>query len=265
MIIDDFILRALVAGVCVAVMTGGLGVFILWRRMVYFGDTISHASLLGVSLGFLLGVSINIGIIVISLLIALLMVYMQRKRSLGNDTMLGILAHSALSLGLITMGFIEGVQIDLNAWLFGDILAVSNTDLVFLLLATVVVCGILVAIWQPMLSLTVHEDLARVEGVKVTQVSLLYTALIALTVAVTMKVIGALLISSMLIIPAAAARRLATTPEGMALMAIVVGITAVLGGMLLSWFWDTPAGPSIVMVATVVFVAVHFVPPSQTG
>ncbi len=265
MIIDDFILRALVAGLCVAVMTGGLGVFILWRRMVYFGDTISHASLLGVSLGFLLGVSINVGIIVISLLIALLMVYMQRKRSLGNDTMLGILAHSTLSLGLITMGFIEGVQIDLNAWLFGDILAVSYTDLGFLLLAMVVVCGILVAIWQPLLSLTVHEDLARVEGVKVTQVSLLYTALIALTVAVTMKVIGALLISSMLIIPAAAARRLATTPEGMALMAIVVGIMAVLGGMLLSWFWDTPAGPSIVMVATTLFVVVHFIPPSQTG
>ncbi|HHL18570.1 MAG TPA: hypothetical protein ENJ33_02420 [Thiothrix sp.] len=265
MIIDDFILRALIAGLCVAVMTGGLGVFILWRRMVYFGDTISHASLLGVSLGFLLGVSINIGIIVISLLVALLMVYMQRKRSLGNDTMLGILAHSALSLGLITMGFIEGVQIDLNAWLFGDILAVSYTDLVFLLLATVVVCGILGVIWQPLLSLTVDEDLACVEGVKVTQVGLLYTALIALTVAVTMKVIGALLISSMLIIPAAAARRLVTTPERMALMAIVIGIMAVLGGMLLSWFWDTPAGPSIVMVATTLFIVIHFIPPFQTG
>ena len=234
---DDFILRALLAGICVAMMPGGLGVFILWRRMVYFGDTISHASLLGVSLGFLLGISVNIGIIVSSLLVALLMIYMQRKRSLGNDTLLGILAHSALSLGLITLGFIEGVQLDLNAWLFGDILAVSHHDLMVLVLVTVMVCVSLIAIWKPMLSLTVHEELARVEGVKVTQISLFYTVLIALTVAVTMKVIGALLISSMLIIPAAAARRFASTPVMMALLAVVIGIFAVLGGLLMSWFF----------------------------
>lgn len=263
--IDDFVLRALLAGICVAMMTGGLGVFILWRRMIYFGDTISHASLLGVSLGFLLGMSANIGIIVISLLIALLMVYMQRKRRVGNDTLLGILAHSALSLGLITLGFMEGIQVDLNAWLFGDILAVTRNDLILLVLVTLVVSAVLIVIWKPMLSLTVHEDLARVEGVKVTQISLLYTVLIALTVAVTMKVIGVLLISSMLIIPAAAARRFASSPVVMALVAIIIGIFAVLGGLTMSWFWDTPAGPSIVMAATMMFIVVNFVPSAQAG
>lgn len=262
---DDFIIRALLAGFAIALMTGGLGVFILWRRMVYFGDTVSHAALLGVSLGFLLGISVNLGIIVVSLLIALLMVLIQRKRSLGNDTMLGILAHSSLSLGLVALTFIEGVRVDLNAWLFGDILAVSTQELWGLLLVTVLVCGLLLVIWKPLLALTVHEDLARVEGVKVTQISMVYTLLIALTVAVTMKVIGALLISSLLIIPAAGARRLAKTPEMMAIWAMLIGVFAVIGGMAASWFWDTPAGPSIVLVATVVFIVLHLIPISSTA
>ena len=218
---------------------------------------------MGVSLGFLLGISVNFGIIFVSLIIAMLMVFIQRKRSLGNDTMLGILAHSSLSLGLVTLTFIEGVRVDLNAWLFGDILAVSPQELWGLLLVTVLVCGLLLIIWKPLLALTVHEDLARVEGVKVTQISMIYTLLIALTVAVTMRAIGALLISSLLIIPAAAARRLAKTPEMMAVWAMAIGIFAVVGGMAASWFWDTPAGPSIVVVATAVFIVLQLVPTSR--
>ncbi len=259
---DDFILRAIAAGVLVAILTGALGVFIIWRRMAYFGDTVSHASLLGVSLGFLLGISVNVGVILASLCVALLMIVLQRKRGLSNDTLLGILAHSALSLGLVTLAFVEGVTVDLNAWLFGDILAVSNQDLLAFGIVTVLVLGLLMLIWKPLLSLTVHEDLARVEGVNITLISTVYTLLIALTIAVGMKVIGALLISSLLIIPAAAARKLADTPSKMAVIAIIIGILSVLAGLGLSYQWDTPAGPSIVVVASFIFTLLHFLPLS---
>jgi len=257
---DDFILRALTAGVLVAILTGVLGVFIIWRRMAYFGDTVSHASLLGVSLGFLLGISINVGIILASLSVALLMILLQRKRGLSNDTLLGILAHSALSLGLVALAFVEGMTVDLNAWLFGDILAVSDQDLVVFGIVTLAVLGLLFLIWKPLLSLTVHEDLARVEGVNVTLVSTVYTLLIAFTIAVGMKVIGALLISSMLIIPAAASRKLANSPSTMAIIAVLIGVLAVLMGLALSYWKDTPAGPSIVVVASLIFTVVHFMP-----
>lgn len=261
--IDIFILRALTAGMLVALLTGALGVFIIWRRMAYFGDTVSHASLLGVSLGFLLGISVNVGIIVISLSVALLMVVLQRKRGLSNDTLLGILAHSALSLGLVVLAFVEGVRVDLNAWLFGDILAVTNQDLMIFGVVTVLVLGILYFIWRPLLSLTVHEDLARVEGVNVTLISMTYTLLIALTIAVGMKVIGALLISSMLIIPAAAARKLANSPGKMVMIAMLIGMLSVFGGLMLSYLWDTPAGPSIVVVASFIFAMLHVLPQTN--
>ncbi len=262
--IDIFIVRALTAGLLVALLTGALGVFIVWRRMAYFGDTVSHASLLGVSLGFLLGISVNVGIIAISLSVALLMVVLQRKRGLSNDTLLGILAHSALSLGLVVLTFVEGVRVDLNAWLFGDILAVTNQDLIIFGVVTVFVLGILYFIWRPLLSLTVHEDLARVEGVNVTLISITYTLLIALTIAVGMKVIGALLISSMLIIPAAAARKLANSPGKMVIMAMLIGMLSVSGGLMLSYFWDTPAGPSIVVVSSFIFAMLHVLPLQRT-
>lgn len=256
---DDFILRALIAGVLVALLTGGLGVFIIWRRMAYFGDTISHASLLGVSMGFLLGISINAGVIVVSLIIALLMVALQR-RDMSNDTLLGILAHSALSIGLVVLTFVEGVRVDLNAWLFGDILAVNNQDVLIFGVVTLVIMAVLFYIWKPLLSLTIHEDLARVEGVNVTLISVIYTLLIALTIAVGMKVIGALLISSLLIIPAAAARKLVNSPGKMAVMAMLIGVLSVIGGLILSYYWDTPAGPSIVVVASFIFAMLHILP-----
>ena len=257
---SDFIVRALAAGLLVSLLTGALGVFVVWRRMAYFGDTISHASLLGVSLGFLLGISVNAGIIAVSLAVALLMVWMQSRRSLSNDTLLGILAHGSLSLGLVALAFVEGARVDLNAWLFGDILAVSRLDLWLFAGVTVFVLVVLWVIWKPLLSLTVHEDLARVEGVNVTLISTLYTLLVALTIAVGMKVIGALLISSMLIIPAAAARKLSKTPAEMTIISMLIGTLAVLLGFAASYWWDSPTGPSIVTMASLLFLIIHLLP-----
>lgn len=257
---DDFLLRALAAGIVVAILCGGLGVFILWRRMAYFGDTVSHASILGVSLGILLGISVSLGVIATSIAVALAMLLLRRNQRFSNDTVLGVLAHSALSLGLVLMAFVEGQQIDLNAWLFGDILAVTKLDLMILAGAGTFLLIILKLIWRPLLSMSVSEDLARIEGVNVAGIGLIYTLLVAITIAVGIKVIGALLISSLLIIPAAAARNIAESPEAMVFFAMLIGLIAVMLGLTSSYFWDTPAGPSIVVAATCFFIVLQMLP-----
>ncbi len=250
---DDFILRALLAGLALVLIAGPLGVFILWRRMAYFGDALSHSAILGVALGFLLSINFNIGILITTITMAVLLILSQRKKQLGSDTMLGILSHSALSLGLIVMSFVQK-RVDLNALLFGDILSVSWQDLWVIGAGVVLILGVLAFIWKPLLSLTVHEELARVEGVNVALISALYTLLIAVLVAISMKIIGALLVTSLLIIPAATARKFSSTPEGMAVLSVVVGMIAVMLGLSASMLWDTPAGPSIVVASSGLFL-----------
>jgi len=251
---DDFLLRALLAGLAVVLISGPLGVFIIWRRMAYFGDTLSHSAILGVALGFLLSININIGILLVTLLVATLLIISQRQKQVGGDTLLGILAHSALSLGLILISFVEGVRIDIDSWLFGDILTVSWNDLGMIAIGVVIVLVVLAFIWKPLLSLTVHEELARVEGVNVSLISAIYTLLIAILVAIAMKIIGALLITALLIIPAATARQFSRSPEQMAFFSVVFGMIAVVIGLAVSFLWDTPAGPSIVVSGSALFL-----------
>ncbi|MEW8291447.1 MAG: zinc ABC transporter permease subunit ZnuB [Candidatus Thiodiazotropha endolucinida] len=250
---DDFLIRALIAGLGVALVTGPLGVFVVWRRMAYFGDTLAHSALLGIALGFLLGISLNLSVILLGIFLALLLVGMSGNRQLSQDTQLGILAHSALSLGLVVMAFQTSVRIDLMGYLFGDILAVTADDLLWVWGGGLLVLLVLIMIWRPLLSLTVHEELAQVEGVPVERMRLIFMLLIALVIAVSMKIVGVLLITSMMIIPAAAARRFSRTPEQMALVAAAVGAVAVVLGLAGSWQWDTPAGPSVVVAAALLF------------
>ncbi|MBK1673382.1 zinc ABC transporter permease [Ectothiorhodospira shaposhnikovii] len=257
---DDFIVRALLGGMAVALVAGPLGSFVVWRRMAYFGDTLAHSALLGVALGFLIGLNVNLTVVILCVTLALVLMLLQRQRRLATDTLLGILAHSSLSLGLVAVAFLEGVRVDLMAYLFGDILAVSNEDLTWIFIGGVVALGMLMALWRPLLAITVHEDLARVEGVRVSLVSMGFMLLMALVIAVAMKVVGILLITSLMIIPAAAARRLSSTPEQMALFAALIGCLAVAGGLWGSLTWDTPAGPSIVVAAALLFAVIFSLP-----
>ncbi|MCP3666558.1 MAG: zinc ABC transporter permease subunit ZnuB [Gammaproteobacteria bacterium] len=250
---DDFLFRALLAGVGVALIAAPLGVFVVWRRMAYFGDTVAHSALFGVALGFLLGINLNLAVMLIAILVALLLLYLQGKQQLATDTLLGILAHTALSLGLVVMAFQETVRMDLMGYLFGDILAVGTTDLLWIWGGGLTVTLMLIAIWRPLLALTVHQELAQVEGVPVTRTRLIFMLLIAIVIAVSMKIVGVLLITAMMIIPAATARHFSRTPEQMALIAALLGGMAVMLGLAGSWQWDTPAGPSIVVVAAALF------------
>ncbi|PBQ14590.1 zinc ABC transporter permease [Pseudomonas congelans] len=256
----DFLLYALLAGVALAVVAGPLGSFVVWRRMAYFGDTLSHAALLGVALGFLLDISPTIAVTIGCLLLAVLLVTLQQRQPLASDTLLGILAPSTLSLGLVVLSFMHEVRIDLMAYLFGDLLAISPADLGWILGGSTLVLVLIVALWRPLLAMTVHEELARVEGLPVATLRMTLMLLIAVVIAVAMKIVGVLLITSLLIIPAAAAQRHARSPEQMALGASLLGVIAVCAGLSLSWFKDTPAGPSIVVSAAALFLLSFVLP-----
>jgi zinc transport system permease protein len=257
---DDFLVRAVLAGLGVAAVAAPLGVFVVWRRMAYFGDTMAHSALLGITLGVLLGVNLDFGVFVVCVATALLLVGLQRRRQLADDTLLGILSHGTLSLGVIAVTFLDSLRLDLISYLFGDILAVSTTDLAWIYGGGALVLIVLAVIWRPLLASVVHEELARVEGVPVTAVRLVFMILMAAVIAAAMKVVGVLLITALLIIPPATARRLACTPEQMAVMAAVAGCAAVGLGLWGSVVYDAPSGPAIVVAALVLFAASLAVP-----
>ena len=250
----DFLLYALLAGIGVAFIAGPLGCFIVWRRMAYFGDTLAHSALLGVSLGVMLDIDLNITITAIPLLLALGLVFLERRGVLSLDTLLGILSHSALAFGLIVIALLPNVRVDLMALLFGDLLAVSKEDLLLIYSVGGVVLLLLFLFWNQLLNITIDPELAAVEGTNVTLVSTALMLMTALVIALAMKVVGVLLITALLIIPAATARRISSSPEQMAISASIIAMITILIGLTLSWFGDTPAGPSVVISASLLFL-----------
>ena len=252
--IDGFIINATLAGVLVAMAAGPLGCFLVWRRMAYFGDTISHSALMGVGLGIAFGTASPWVIMVTCALVSGLLLLLQRGGKFSTDTLLGILAHSALSIGLIIIALQESLRQDMMFFLIGDILAIDMQSIMGIGFMALVALGGLIYIWKSLLSITVHEDLAQVEGVNVLATKVIYMLLIAMLVAFAMKVIGALLITSLMIIPAAAARNIARSPAQMALYSMIIGSVSVVMGIMMSNQWDIPAGPSIVLSALILFL-----------
>lgn len=259
----DFLLYALFGGLGVAAVAGPLGSFVVWRRMAYFGDTLAHSALLGISIGFLLDINLNLAVVFCCVGLALVLVIMQRQRLVATDTLLGIMAHSALSFGLVAVSILE-IRIDLMSYLFGDLLAVTTSDLYWIYGGGLLILLLLKLLWEPLLAITINEELAHVEGVNVAWTRLALMLLIAVVIAIAMKIVGLLLITSLLIIPAAASRRIAKTPEQMALGAGLVGCLSVAGGLALSWHYDTPAGPSVVVISLMIFVLLYALPSKQT-
>lgn len=252
---DDFLVRASLAGFAVALAAGPLGCFVVWRRMAYFGDTLAHAALLGVAIGFFVGTAPTLGTVATGVTVALLLVWLQQKRDWSSDTLLGLLSHTTLAAGLIAVTFLQGVRIDLMAYLFGDILAVSVTDVIWTWAGAVFVSAIVALLWRPLVALTVNEEMARAEGIASRHIEMAFVVLISIVVAISMKVVGILLITAMLIIPPATARHLSKTPEQMALFAVLAGSIATCLGLLGSYQWDVPAGPAIVLAAAALFAA----------
>ena len=251
--LDDFLVRALLAGVGLALVTGPAGCFVVWRHLAYFGETIAHSALLGVVLALVLRVDLVIGIFASACAVTLLMFYLQRRGTLPADTVLGLLAHGGLAVGLVTLAFFPHIRVDLQALLFGDILAVSRTDLAVIWGGGALVLVVLGRIWRPLLAATVNTDLATVAGLQPERTRLIFGLLMAAVIAGAIKIVGILLIVALLVIPPATARRFASSPEQMAVAAALAGVVAIAGGLFASARLDTPSGPSIVVAALLLF------------
>ncbi|EPX81001.1 metal ABC transporter permease [Litoreibacter arenae] len=250
--LDSFLVRAALAGLGVAVAAAPLGCFVVWRRMAYFGDATAHASILGVALALSFNMSVFAGVLVVALVMATTVSTLS-GRGYAMDTLLGVMAHSAIAFGLVAVSFLDGVRIDLMAYLFGDILAVGRVDLAVIWGGALLVLALVGWRWQQLLLSTVSPDLAQASGIDPKREQLILTIALAVVVAVAIKVVGVLLIAALLIIPAAAARPLAHTPERMAAIAAAIGAVSALGGLQLAYRFDTPAGPTMVCVAAGLF------------
>ncbi len=251
---EPFVLRALAAAVATAVLAGPVGCLMIWRRMAFFSDTLSHSALAGVLLGIALGISQNAGVAVVVCLTALLLGAISDKFVIGTDILLLIIGQTALCAGVVGLSLMPQVRTDLTAYLFGDVLSVTNGDLIFIA-ATGSLCAILLAAnWNKQIFTALMPDVARSENVSVGRQSAVFMTVTALFVALSLKTTGLLLVSALLIIPPAAARFFAKTPERMAVYAAFAGVLCVCAGLTCSILFDTPAAPSMEIACAVLFV-----------
>ena len=251
---DDFFIRALFAGIGVAFVTGPLGCFVVWRRLSYFGDTLAHSALLGVTIAFSLEFNIALSVFISSSVIALFLIQLQKKTNLPGDALLGLLAHSSLAVGLVAIGFLSFIRFDIMGLLFGDILAVNVNDLLILWIGGAFILLVLKLIWKPLFASTVNYELAEAEGLNPDRAKAIFTLLMAAIIAISIKMIGLLLITGMLIIPAAFARNISDSPKGMVIFSIIGGLLSVFIGLFSSLNFNTPSGPSIIMAALILFI-----------
>ena len=251
---DDFFIRALFAGIGVAFVTGPLGCFVVWRRLSYFGDTLAHSALLGVTIAFSLEFNIALSVFITSSVVALFLIQLQKKTNLPGDALLGLLAHSSLGVGLVAIGFLSFIRFDVMGLLFGDILAVNVNDLLVIWIGGALILIILKLIWKPLFASTVNYELAEAEGLNPERAKAIFTLLMAAIIAISIKMIGLLLITGMLIIPAAMARNVSNSPKGMIIFSVIGGLLSVFLGLFSSLNFNTPSGPSIIVAALLLFI-----------
>jgi len=250
---DDFFIRALIAGVGIALVTGPLGCFIIWRRLSFFGDTLAHAALLGVTMAVFFEINIAFSVFLISSVVALILLKLQQTTKLPGDALLGLLAHSSLAVGLVVIGFLTSIRFDIMGLLFGDILAVNQNDLLLIWIGGALILLILKFIWRPLFASTVNYELAEAEGMKPDKFNAIFTVLMAAVIAISIKIVGLLLITGMLIMPAAMGRNLSNNPQQMVILSVIAGLLSVIIGLFSSLQFNTPSGPSIITAALVLF------------
>jgi zinc transport system permease protein len=261
--VEDFIINGLVAAIGISIIAGSLGCFVIWKRMSYFSESISHSALLGVSLGIASGMGIHFGLVIVGALFALLIVLLQQRKFLSNDAILGIFSHIALSLGIVVLSIVGDANTDYFGFLFGDILSITEGDIFWVYSVLILVVFFLVVFWQKLLLLTLNEELAVAEGLNSTIYNLAFMLMIALAVSVSVQIVGVLLITSLLIIPPAIAKVFSATPLQMVFVAIFVSIVAVFIGLGMSMTYDLAAGPAIVIALGALFIASQLLPNRQ--
>tara|TARA_B000000437_G_scaffold112054_1_gene81477 strand:- start:916 stop:1713 length:798 start_codon:yes stop_codon:yes gene_type:complete len=252
--LDDFIVRAIIAGIGIALVTGPLGCFVVWRRLSFFGDTLAHSALLGVLISLTLDINVSLTIFVVASLVAILLLRLERTTNLAGDSLLGLISHSSLAIGLVILGFLSFIRFDVMGVLFGDILSVNSNDLLVIWIGGALILVVLSYIWKPLFASTVNYELAEAEGMKPERVNAIFTILLAALIAISIKMIGVLLITGLLIIPTAMARNLSDNPRQMVILSIIGGLLSVLIGLYASFEINTSSGPSIVVVALILFI-----------
>ena len=245
---------ALIAGIGVALVTGPLGCFVVWRRLSYFGDTLSHSALLGVTMAYSFELNIALSVFIISSAIALILIQLQKKTNLPGDAFLGLLAHSSLAVGLVVIGFLTFIRFDIMGLLFGDILAVTTTDIFIIWTGGAIILLVLKFIWKPLFASTVNYELAEAEGLNPDRAKAIFTILMAAVIAISIKMVGLLLITGMLIIPAAMARNISNSPQKMVLFSVIGCLLSVILGLFSSLEFNTSSGPSIIVAALFLFI-----------
>ena len=251
--LDDFFIRALLAGIGIALVTGPLGCFIIWRRLSFFGDTLAHAALLGVTMAVFFKINIAFSVFLISSVVALILIKLQKNTKLPGDALLGLLAHSSLAVGLVVIGFLTSIRFDVMGLLFGDILAVNQNDLLLIWIGGAFILLILKFIWKPLFASTVNHELAEAEGMEPNKFNAIFTVLMAAVIAISIKIVGLLLITGMLIMPAAMGRNLSNNPQQMVKLSVIGGLLSVIIGLFSSLQLNTPSGPSIITAALILF------------
>ncbi len=262
-------MSALIAPLVLAIIAGPVGCLIVWRRMAYFGDAIAHSALLGVAVGLFIGFAPNIGVALICAVFAILLVYLQHRRKLSIDTLLGILAHGALAIGLLLV-FWSALEtghgshhepnhtIDphtlLEIYLLGSLENISMNQNIILIIGALIIAVILKLIWEPLILMTLNMDLARAEGVPTLRLQYIMMGIMTALVVMGLQITGVLFITSLLIMPAAAARQISTTPEKMILWAVIFAFSGVLSGYIASHEIHLPPGPTIVSALTTIFI-----------
>ena len=251
---EDFLFRALIAGIGIALVTGPLGCFVVWRRLSFFGDTLAHSALLGVILSVSFDINISLSVFVVSSLVALLLLKLQNTTNLASDSLLGLLSHSSLAIGLVVLGFLSFIRFDIMEVLFGDILSVSVNDLLIIWIGGATILVVLWRIWKPLFAATVNYELAEAEGMQPDRINVIFTILLAALIAISIKMVGLLLITGMLIIPTAMARNLSNNPKQMVIFSIIGGLLSVFIGLYTSFEINTASGPTIITVALILFI-----------
>lgn len=255
---EMFLIYALIAGSVMAIAAGPLGSVMLWRRLAYFGDAMGHTAILGISLGVVIGLELNITTFITVLSASLLFYYLYERKAATSDTLLGIIAQTGLSLGIITLAAFNTSSSKIMAFLFGDILSISGSDVIFIVLMAVMVIVLLISIWDKLLLLTFDQQTSLAENGKQIGVNIIFMLAIALFVSLAIKTTGILLITALLIIPSASCQHLSKNPEQMSVFASIFGLIAVLGGFALSYLFDIPTGPAIVIFAAFLCILLSF-------
>ena len=241
----------------IAATAGLLGCFVVWRKMSYFGDSLSHSAMLGIALGVATGISESISIIIICVLFSILLIWIQEKKLLANDTILGIFAHAGLSIGMLAMALLGG-QLEHDhehEILFGDLTKITGDESSMIIIAAITIVAVIYMLWGRLLMATINEDIARAEGINTFTTQLILVGLVTFVVAASVEIVGIFLITALMIIPAATARQISRSPRQMALFSGIVGVISVLVGVSAAQNANVPDGPAIVVTSTILLIS----------